>query len=93
MVRSGRRTAGDSMNQITRRITAEVSALLETQPFHAWAEDQKLQSGDLIILNNSFLFRDGIRTTRKTISISASPSTTQESVRFPPWYEATRAST
>ena len=47
-------------------ITAKVQQLTESTPFRGWADGERLQTGDLVILNNSFLFREGIRSTTKS---------------------------
>ncbi len=47
-------------------ITAKVETLLGSESFIAWVAGKPSQPGDLVLLNNSFLFREGIRTTKKS---------------------------
>lgn len=56
----------DSTVPITRTIEDKVQHVVESDLFTTWADDETLHPGDLIILNNSFLFREGIRTTTKS---------------------------
>lgn len=40
--------------------------MTQSDAFGTWADQETLHVGDLVVLNNSFLFREGIRTTKKS---------------------------
>lgn len=58
-----------SEQQIDRVYTAvcqAVSYILGSQTFDAWTKSEGLQVGDLIVLNNSFLYREGLTGTTRS---------------------------
>jgi hypothetical protein len=59
MVRSNPASIADA-------ISAKVGVLMQSRGFKDWADNERLQAGDLVIVNNSFLFREGIGSTTKS---------------------------
>lgn len=51
---------------VAEAITSRVRDVIESPPFRSWSDGERLQAGDLVILNNLFLFREGIRSTTKS---------------------------
>lgn len=58
--------AASHADPVVDAIAAKVRDLMESTPFRTWVDEERLQTGDLVILNNSFLFREGIRSTTKS---------------------------
>lgn len=54
-----------SIHDIEMRIKHSVKALIATEAFRNWFKDQKASDGDLVILNNSFIYRKPIIKTSK----------------------------
>ncbi len=52
--------------QLVEVVNSEVGGVVRSAQFEAWLAGEKLQAGDLVVLNNSFLFREGIRSTTKS---------------------------
>lgn len=48
-------------------IEAQVAHLLGADAYRAWAEGQHLSADDLVVFNNSFLYREGIASTVKNV--------------------------
>src|SRR5262245_8837000 len=55
----------DHANQICESVHREVDQILESRAFEIWAAAESPRAGDLIVINNSFLYREsGISTTK-----------------------------
>lgn len=52
------------VEELHRRINGEVKRLLESPLFVQWYADQSLREGDLIVFNNSFLYREALPTNK-----------------------------
>jgi len=57
------------MNQVDRLcdlVSEEIASLCRSDGFQAWINSESLAPDDLVVLNNSFLYREGITTTSKS---------------------------
>lgn len=45
---------------VSAAIEEQVSQLLQSSPYRAWSNTASLADGDLVVFNNSFLYREGI---------------------------------
>lgn len=52
------------MREIATRIRSGLATLAESQAFKSWVKDQKLSEGSIVAINNSFVFRDQLKTTK-----------------------------
>jgi hypothetical protein len=52
--------ATEHIGRLVELVSAEVASIFDSAAFREWANGQTLRAGDLIVLNNSFLFREGI---------------------------------
>lgn len=64
-------STSDDHAQICEAIQSQIEHVLGSATCQAWRHSQRLSSGDLIILNNSFLFRQGVTDTVKNPSYLA----------------------
>ncbi len=58
-----------SQKQISRvyqAVCQEVARILGSQTFQDWKERESLKVGDLIVFNNSFLYRENLTGTSKS---------------------------
>lgn len=65
-------------------IEHQVAQLLESRTYKAWAEPLSLQDGDLVMFNNSFLYREGITGTVKSERYLAVQLDGEGHARLPP---------
>jgi hypothetical protein len=56
----------EHVNRIYRAVCQEVARILGSQTFQEWKERESLQIGDLIVFNNSFLYRENLSGTSKS---------------------------
>ena len=56
----------EQVNRIYRAVCQEVARILGSQTFQAWKEREPLRLGDLIVFNNSFLYRESLTGTTKS---------------------------
>lgn len=54
------------VERLKERIHSQVGHLLGSALFTEWTEGQSLREGDLVVLNNSFLYREGLPTTKNS---------------------------
>jgi len=54
-----------SITTIKSKITQEIDRLIKSETFKGWFKGQNARNGDLIFLNNSFIFRKPLIKTRK----------------------------
>ncbi len=57
-------------DELTNRIRKSVATLLESSPFKSWLVAHKLSEGSLVGINNSFVFRDQLKTTKNPYFLS-----------------------
>jgi hypothetical protein len=58
--------SSEQLNAVYRGVCQEVAGILGSQTFEDWKKDEPLHVGDLIIFNNSFLYREGLTGTTKS---------------------------
>lgn len=75
---------------IVSAVTEKVQQITQSDAFKKWAEEETLRAGDLVLLNNSFLFREGIRTTKKS-SLYLGLDVSDDGVSLPPKIVASRS--
>ena len=75
---------------IASAVTEKVQQITQSDAFKKWAEEETLRAPDLVILNNSFLFREGIRTTKKS-SLYLGLDVSDDGVSLPPKIVASRS--
>src|SRR2546430_16510471 len=51
--------------EVCEAIESQVEHVLASTTYQSWLSAQRLQAGDFVILNNSFLFRQGVASTTK----------------------------
>lgn len=57
------------LDRLDAEIRASINRLISHTAFVTWLRGESCASGDLIQLNNSFLFRDGVKTTKNTLYV------------------------
>jgi hypothetical protein len=57
---------GVPVSRVAQAINKAVGRVLSSGPYRAWAGTERIRPGDLVILNNSFLYRDGLTTRAKS---------------------------
>lgn len=57
------------LDKLDARIRAGIHRLISHTAFVTWLRGESRTPGDLIQLNNSFLFRDGVKTTKNTLYV------------------------
>lgn len=53
------------VEQLCEAVQQQVAQVLASAAYQAWADGLQLHEGDLVVFNNSFLFREGIVSTVK----------------------------
>ena len=73
-------TSSEQVNRVYTAVCQEVARLLGSQTFQSWKERESLRVGDLIVFNNSFLYRENLTGTTKskkylsvTLDVDAEP--------------------
>jgi hypothetical protein len=56
----------DQIDRIYTVVCQAVSNILGSQTFEAWAKREQPQVGDLMVFNNSFLYRENLTSTTKS---------------------------
>lgn len=54
----------NGIEAICSEINRQVEMVLSSRSFNEWLENEACSAGDLVILNNSFLFREGVKATK-----------------------------
>src|SRR4051812_36731509 len=52
--------SGNLVAHLIDAVNAEVDGLVQSTAMQQWMGSQRLRAGDLVIFNNSFLYREGI---------------------------------
>jgi hypothetical protein len=58
-------TANRQVERLCEAVQVQVAQVLASIAYRSWAEGSQLRDGDVVVLNNSFLFREGIASTVK----------------------------
>jgi hypothetical protein len=56
--------ADQRVERIRTSVTEQVGLVLASDAFKTWAQSESIDPDDLVIFNNSFLFREGRSTTK-----------------------------
>lgn len=55
------------VDAISNLIREQMDSLLKSAGFKQWAKEEKLAEGDMVVFNNSFLYREGIRSNKSPL--------------------------
>lgn len=73
----------EALDAVEKLVRSQTEAVLETQAFSDWYSGTARNPDDLVLLNNSFVYRDGVNTTKSPYCLCLTCQATGDPATFP----------